>query len=297
MTTTQPDIPSLGAERPPNAAPIERCVSCGAELATPFCPVCGEKRASDRRYTLLHFAQEAIEHIAQLDGTFWRSVKTLVAKPGELTAAYMRGERLRYMKPLQLFVVVSIAYFVVSFATHVRTFDTPLRFQVAQATKPARMVEQRLAERHTTMAQYAELFDHTSTTQAKTLVIVMVPAFALLVAAVEFRKRRYALQHVVFALHTYTALLLILMAVDLLALHPLLTLLQQAARLLRTNADSVFSLVTLGGMFAYLLPALVRAYGDRRPIAIMKTVILLAGMVFILLAYRLLLFYTTFWAT
>lgn len=201
------------------------------------------------------------------------------------------------MKPLQLFIVVSIAYFVVSSATNVRTFDTPLRYQIEPREKLARMVEQRLAERHTTMAQYSEIFNRTSTTQAKTLVIVMVPVFALLVAAVEWRKRRYALQHVVFSLHTYSALLLVLMTGDLLVFSPLSWLLHQGARLLRTTGDGVFSLITLAAMFAYLLPALIRAYGDRRPIAIIKSIVLLAGMVMILLVYRVLLFYTTYWAT
>ena len=50
-------------------------------------------------------------------------------------------------------------------------------------------------------------------------------------------------------------------------------------------------------MFVYLLPALIRTYGERRPIAIIKSTVLLAGMVMIFLAYRVLLFYTTYWAT
>lgn len=281
----------------PPAVAAERCVNCGAALASPFCAQCGEKRASDRHYSLLHFGEEIVESFAHLDGSFFRTLKTLVRRPGELTAAYMRGERSRYMKPLQLFVVVSIGYFVVSSATNVPTFDTPLRFQVAQATKPARLVEQRIAERHTTMAQYAEIYNHTSTTQAKTLVIVMVPAFALLVAAAELRKRRYALQHVIFALHAYTALLLVLMAVDLLALPPMRYLLHRVALLLRTNEDAVFSMLTMGGVLAYLVPALGRAYGDRRAVAAIKAVVLVVGMAAILLAYRVLLFYTAYWAT
>ena len=297
MTSTKRGQLTLEPSATATAVGVEPCVNCGTAMASPFCAQCGEKRASDRRYSLLHFGEEIIESFAQLDGTFFRTLKTLIARPGELTAAYMRGQRSRYMKPLQLFVVVSIAYFVVSFATNVRTFDTPLRFQIQPRANIARMVEQRVAERHTTMAQYAEIFDRTSTTQAKTLVIVMVPVFAVLVAAVESRKRRYALQHVVFALHTYTALLIILMVADLLALPPLSGLLHVGARLLRTNADMVFSLIALCGMFGYLLPSLVRAYGDSRPIGTIKTIVLLSGMVVILLAYRVLLFYTAFWAT
>lgn len=245
----------------------------------------------------MHFREEIIESYASLDGTFFRTLKTLITQPGELTAAYMRGARSRYTKPLQLFIAVSVAFFVASFAANVRTFDTPLRYQVAQWEKPARLVAQRIAERRTTMREYSEVFDRTSTTQAKTLVIVMVPVFALLVATVEIRKRRYALQHVVFALHTYTALLVILMVGDVFAVAPLSWILLQGARLLHTNTDTVLSLVAATGMFAYLLPSLRRAYGDRGGIAALKTVVLLAGIVAILFAYRVLLFYAAYWAT
>lgn len=272
-------------------------MNCGAALPTAFCAQCGEQRASDRHYSLFHFGEEILESFAHLDGSLFRTLKALVRRPGELTAAYMRGERSRYMKPLQLFVIVSVAYFVVAVATNVRTFDTPLRYQVAQWEKPARMVARRVAERQTTLAQYSEIFNHTSTTQAKTLVIVMIPVFAVLVAAIEFRKRRFALHHVVFSLHTYTALLILLMGADLLVFPPMSFFLRQGALLLHTSADGVLSLLTLAGVFAYLRLSLARAYGDGRLSALLKASVMVLGMVAILLAYRVLLFYTAYWAT
>lgn len=286
----------------PNRAPLpvsaaERCVNCGKELATPFCAQCGEQRASDRRYSLLQFGREIIEGLANFDGTLLRTLTTLIARPGELTAAYMRGERTRYTKPLQLFVLVSVGFFLAAVVTHVHTFDTTLSIHTAQWSKPARMVAQRVAERHTTLAQYAAVFDQASTAQAKTLVIIMVPVFALLVAVVEVRKRRYALQHLVFALHSYTGLLVVLIATDLLTLYPLNVLLGYVARFIHTNGDGAASLVIVIAMFVYLRLALRRAYMDGRIAASLKAFALVVGMVVILFTYRLVLFYTTFWTT
>jgi uncharacterized protein DUF3667 len=275
----------------------ERCVSCGVELTTPFCAHCGEQRASDRRYTLLHFAQEAIEHIAQFDGTVWRTVKTLVAKPGELTAAYMRGERLRYMKPLQLFVLVSVMYFFVAGSLNIRTFDTPLRLQMQSFSGPAKKIEARLAERHLTLEQYAVTFDATSTSQAKSLVIVMVPAFALVLALLEVRKRRYALQQLVFALHTYTLLLLAVMAADIVIAPVLRAMRRASSTVISRYADGIMSTIIVVVLFAWLLFALRRAYRDGWIGATAKAVVLLFAMGFFVAAYRMLLFYTTYWAT
>jgi hypothetical protein len=53
----------------------------------------------------------------------------------------------------------------------------------------------------------APRFDRTSTTQAKSLVIVMVPVFALLVAPLEWRRRTHVVQDVVFALHAMAVML------------------------------------------------------------------------------------------
>jgi hypothetical protein len=290
------------AALPPDHTPIpadapERCVSCGETLTTPFCGQCGEQRASDRRYSLLQFGGEILEGVANFDGTLLRTLTTLIVRPGELTAAYMRGERSRYTKPLQIFVLASVAFFLVSVATNVHTFDLPLRIHIAQSPKQASMVAHRVADRHITLAQYAVVFDQASTAQAKTLVIIMVPVFALLVALLELRKRRYALQHLVFALHAYTALLIVMMALYLLVLDPLNLLLGYAARLLHTKGDGVLSLAVGFAIFVYLLLALRRTYLDGRFAAPVKALSLVAGMSLTLDWYRLVLFYTTFWMT
>ena len=264
---------------------------------TPFCAQCGEQRASDRRYSLLHFGEDILEGFAHFDVALIRSLKTLIMRPGELTAAYMRGERTRYTKPLQLFVIVSVVSFLGAVVTNVHTFDTPLSVHIASWTKPAHMVAQRVADRHVTMAQYAATFDQASTAQAKTLVIIMVPVFALLVALLEVRKRRYALEHLVFALHSYTTLLIVMMATDLLAVLPLSLLLRYGARLLHTNGDGALSLVTVTATFVYLLLALRLVYRDGRLAAPVKALALVIGMAEILFGYRMVLFYTTFWTT
>lgn len=291
MTSTEP--PNLAATA---ASTPEACVNCGAVIATPFCATCGERRASDRQYTLVHFGHEVLENFTQFDGSVWRTLKTLVTRPGELTIAYMRGERIRFMKPLQLFALVSIVYFIVASAFDVRTFDTPLMYQLqGRAAQRARMVDARIAERKVSREEYTRRFDQTSTAQAKSLVIVMVPAFALLLGIVEYRKRRFAVHHLVFSVHAYTALLIAVMAVAIVGIPAVRAILP--AGLGRGPVEVGLSFVLFAAMFAWLLKAIRHAYGDSGLTLVLKTTVLVAGMIEILFLYRALLFFTTLWAT
>jgi hypothetical protein len=103
---------------------VERCVTCDRELATPFCASCGERRASDRKYSLGEFGAEAMEAFLSFDGRVIRTFAALLRRPGELTAAYMRGVRLPYLAPLQCFLLFNLAYAVqhVVFSLHVFAF-------------------------------------------------------------------------------------------------------------------------------------------------------------------------------
>lgn len=93
----------------PRAA--ERCPSCGGEIDARFCRVCGERRPSERAYSMREFAHEAFEAVTNVERSFLHTLWTLFRRPGELTAAYMRGERVRYLRPLQLFLLVNVLFF------------------------------------------------------------------------------------------------------------------------------------------------------------------------------------------
>src|SRR6185503_13383281 len=92
-----------------------------------FLPECGEKRAADRSYSIFHFTKEnVIDAIGSLDGRTFRTLKLLLLRPGELTAQFMRGARLPYLSPLQLFLALNLLFFVWSSAERFSILDTPL---------------------------------------------------------------------------------------------------------------------------------------------------------------------------
>src|SRR5688572_15720328 len=103
----------------------ERCPSCGGVITLEFCDVCGEKRPSLRAYTVAEFIHETFEVFTNVERSFLRTVWTLLRRPGELTAAYMRGERVRYLRPFQLFLLLNLIFFFIA-GSAVTMFSTPL---------------------------------------------------------------------------------------------------------------------------------------------------------------------------
>lgn len=282
------------------------CVSCGDDVPGRFCPRCGERRAADRHYTLKEFAGEAFETITDTDSTVWRTIRALIGRPGELTRAYMAGVRVPYMRPLQLFLVVNVLYFLWAGAHGERVFDTPLNVHLghslygdfARARIDARLGTATMDSAAATEAwdRYAERFNDAATVQAPTLVIVMVPMFALGLAIVQLRRRRPALQHLVFALHVYTVMLLLAILQHYLVQWPMRGYAALTGTPLDSRAaDNLIGIFMLAAMAVYIGMGLHRAYGDRRLVAAIEGTALGWTMLVHLALYRYLLFFVADW--
>lgn len=61
--------------------------------------------------TVGHFVAEFAEQTFALQGQLWRTLHSLLLKPGELTLEYVAGRRQRYVRPLRLYLALSILFF------------------------------------------------------------------------------------------------------------------------------------------------------------------------------------------
>lgn len=284
----------------PSRQPDE-CVSCGAAVFTPYCAVCGERRASDRRHSLLEFIREhVVEAVINVDGRVIRSLKALIIQPGKATVEFMRGARMPYLAPIQFFLIMNLGFFVWATAVGNRFFDTQLVVHVRGMPYSAtalRMVRERIARDSEPEAAYARRFNTMGTAQAKSLVITMVPAFALLVGVVTFRRKNRApiVQHLVFSLHTFCFLLFLIVVSSYVIDPPIAYVLDKVGWPKGLyDYDVEQSLVTLAIFGAYIALALRRAYSVGRVRSILGAVALGLGFFVILTLYRGLLFWVTF---
>jgi hypothetical protein len=101
-----------------------KCVSCGNEFIGKACNICGEKVFDPSHLSIKNFAKQAVDIFTHFENKVLKSIWLNIAKPGFITKENLRGVRVKYAKPLQLFIVVNIFFYLV--VTHFsRTDYTP----------------------------------------------------------------------------------------------------------------------------------------------------------------------------
>jgi hypothetical protein len=290
------------------------CPSCGQPRLYRFCGTCGERAVepdelSFRRFIRL-FAEEVVPGLddggdataRRVGGRIYRTVYTLVRYPGQLTADYIAGRRRPYLKPIQVFLTISVIFFLFGhnyFQFRLRGYEfVPLFGQTASAVA-AQQQRMRL-----TPAQYEQRFNDRLEAQKKAVMALTVPLFALGVMPL-FRRRRYG-EHLVFSIHFF-ALQLLFMITVLFVFFRLMVLIigaidethRELATTMAHAIDSEWIVVVLVyvPMYAYLVKALRRVYGGKPLVnAIRGFVLVLWHIAMLVFVFRNSLFITTFYS-
>ena len=275
------------------------CPSCGHSSKGRFCSVCGEDKQRSKNYSLVGHLGEAFRVVTNIESGFFRSFRILITRPGLLTSEYFAGRRKLYLKPLQLFLFCNIIFFFVQSYTRFNTLSTPLYVHTQQLPYSGyarAKVNKVIIERGITFKDYQVRFDAIIENQSKTLVVLMIPMFALLLQVLYWRAGRYFVEHLVFSIHFFSCFLLLLSA-DLL----LTTAISGLARWVTTvaavfDSDHWSTAVLLVACLGYLLRAVRRVYKQGWVNTVLKCVMLIAGIMFIVQFYRFCLFFTAFYS-
>jgi len=268
-------------------------------MVGPYCSQCGEKRLTPKDYSLPHLAEETLGVFTHLDSKFLRTLKALVTKPGELSRAYFHGGRSRYTKPLTLFVIINVIFFVVQPHTgfwHQKhaTYMTDRNY--------AAVVDARLATTREPVQSYAARFDANLQNQKKSLLIISVPLLALVMSLLFIGTRHTYVEHLLFSVQVYAFDLLCMLTLALLVVAPLRmvarTLGSGGARL-RSVLDGELAIVLLSILWLtiYMYHGLRRAYDASRIRAGLVAFVLALTAMYLTGIYYRTLFWATFWTT
>jgi len=273
------------------------CPSCRRDITTPYCPRCGERPRNPRDLTMRGLLDQAFEAFTNIDGRLLRSFRHLVARPGELTSAFIEGRRKPYLGPVALFLVANVAFFAVESFTHGFVFTTPLESHLN--TQPwsglaQSLVVSTLDARHTTLAAYAPRFDGAIALHARSMILLMVLAFAPLPALVFRRRRQPFGTHAVFSLHLYAFLLLLLSIGNFI---PAIGMPFGAERSASPVLDAWLSIALVLLCAGYLYLAIGRVYGGRTAERVVRAAVLTVGVTAIVLGYRFALLLITLYTT
>ena len=278
----------------PDAQPAGRCASCGADLHGLYCSRCGEKRLHPAHdLSLRHFIEESVEGFFHVDSRFWRTLVALVASPGLLTAEFVSGRRVGYMKPLPLFLGVALAFYllfptVTAFYANpgnlIRGYRNGNLFSNTFRIDPSRLLGSAAVGTESDVeARALSVARAHAAPASKSWLFAIVPVWAFSLWTILRWRQRWLVPHVVFALHGMA----VFMILDVIGL---------------AVAAGIFRMRSLGDTYVWLLISMMtvwcvlavhRAYRVSRITAI-PIGMAVSGLFFVLLAlYRQLV---TLWA-
>jgi hypothetical protein len=235
------------------------CRNCGSLLQGPFCSDCGQE-ARDLDLTLREMLGELLGNLMSFDSRVWRTAVPLLFLPGDLTARFLAGQRVRFVPPVRLYVFVSLVYFLLLALLspgfqEVRGMndapDAEAVPEVAQGLGEPRAPGPAVDDPDRLRRQFLQGMSY--------LMFFLMPAFAGLVKVAYRGRGRPYLHHLLFAVHLHAFLFALLIVAVLL------------------EASGVRLLGAVGGALpalavpVYLFVALQRVYGGRWWVTLLRT--------------------------
>jgi len=91
---------------------LPNCLNCGKPLASDdvFCSYCGQKNVE--KLSFGNFTSQIVSGMFSYDSRFWTTIIPLLFKPGKVSKDYIEGKRKRYVNPFQMYLHVSIIFFI-----------------------------------------------------------------------------------------------------------------------------------------------------------------------------------------
>jgi Protein of unknown function (DUF3667) len=274
------------------------CLNCNSPLTGPFCAQCGQK-IPHTDPTLRELLHDATEELAHWEGKIPSTLTTLLLKPGVLTRDFLAGRRARWLPPLRVYLICSLAYFasgpLIEAITH-RPAQGAIKFGISntrgsgaltpeeraelEAGWPARLFGMERLER---AAADPVAVNHAINSVLPKAMFVLLPIFALLTHVAWKRQMPRYPAHLYLALHVHAVWFAALTLSTIVAGFGTFRAVQASA-----------GMVLFGYMVWYALTAMHRLFGESWPRTIAKAAAIALVYVvcqittgFVLLAYTL----------
>ena len=266
------------------------CKSCNTLFEGNYCNKCGEKVIYREDRTIRHFMGELFNASTFADNKLWRTIRHIVFQPGVYSLNYISGKRVKVMKPISIFFLANLLYFLIP---SINTFTTPLNIQMrafAYSPMVSKWVDDEVENRGIDFEEYELKYDAKTTELSKMLLIVMTFMFSLTFSIIHFKSKQHLLaDHLAISLELMTFILLI--CVQLLGIIGNGLRMLGFSWLVSNQGSSIMAGVGLIYFFLFMEKNFYHFEGWRRYANILFSI---AAVVLILLLYRLLLFFVTF---
>ncbi|HYG40977.1 MAG TPA: DUF3667 domain-containing protein [Cytophagales bacterium] len=209
------------------SANSKNCPSCGENFKGNYCCKCGEKVFHPKDLSLKNFFTNAVYTFSHVDTKFFLSLKFLLLKPGLLTKSYISGARVKFGKPMQIFLLSNLFFYFVTHTIGSRDY-TPFYgdhhffflsdYKILSWLQP---IDQTIVNAIDSLDKWKQsrldlsekeliqLFSEHSWVYSKILVILLIPLYSIVFWVFFKRKLEYFGAAVIMATH-FVSLQLIL---------------------------------------------------------------------------------------
>src|SRR5260370_13501 len=156
--------------------PLTNCENCGTALTGRYCAQCGQP-AVDYHRSFGSILADAADAFFNLDERFLKTFWLLLIKPWPLTDEFVEGKRVRYAHPLHVYRIASVLF--------------------------AKWVKRKVKEEMGPTGDRGGVFLKALIQNIARMVLCCIPLFALVLKILYVFKKRFYIEHLVFALHTH----------------------------------------------------------------------------------------------
>ncbi|HET8772216.1 MAG TPA: DUF3667 domain-containing protein [Thermoanaerobaculia bacterium] len=184
------------------------CLNCGTRLHGKYCHACGQKAVS-ASVKLHDFVHEATHEFLHLDGKIVKTLKLLVAKPGQLTVEFLEGRRSQYVSPLRVYLTFSLIFFTLA-AILPRGLENAVKVRSGKELQGDTELERRLATGIRKAEQDTTVISNAVLHHLPKIMFLLMPVFALIIWAFYRKQQRFYIPHLYYSVHFHAFVFLVM---------------------------------------------------------------------------------------
>ncbi len=215
------------------------CQNCGEILFGEFCSHCGQ-RDKDIHIPVAELASEFIDILPPFDRKLLRTVKLFILHPGILTNEYLAGKRKSFLSPFKFYFFISFLFFFVGSlnvtgqkkelrdelmqnnSLHdpsqrdttlitIRKPDSGIMFSITSMDPLRKVFGDAFIDGFKSGSKNPQEFFQRIREHLPKILFLLLPVFALLLKAINFRSHHLYIRHLIFSFHFHSFIFFILL--------------------------------------------------------------------------------------
>jgi hypothetical protein len=270
---------------------INTCKNCGHTFEDTYCNHCGQKNYTDKDKSFKHLADEVLHFLTHFEGSFLRTLKTIMTQPGRLSLDYCHGKRKPYYKPISFFLFIVVIYLVFPLAKGMNPEMPSYESNKIAGSVIQQQIRSRIANTGLTAEQLSEKFHTVSSKTSKILLLLLIPFSALIFYLLYMRRKAYAFDFFILSTEFNSFILLFFFILLPLLIFPVMTVLYIPDTHIDQTLEPFILIITL----TYTSILLHRFFEEKWLFSILKSMVFFVVLMWLILPlYQLIIFEITF---